>query len=205
MYTNKTIIQIGSHEGATSNDPIFNLVDNSTRLFLVEPVPYLFSRLQKNYKDRFGDVSKIVFINKAVSNFIGEIEMTVPSENNDFSRLPFWASQLGSINAGHATGHLPGLMVEKIVVKTTTVNEIVREYNIDEIELLHTDTEGHDYNILMSYDFCVKPKKIMFEHKHIDGLFRVGEKYRELSDRLVSLGYSKVFQDTEDTTYNLMN
>jgi FkbM family methyltransferase len=205
MYTNKTIIQIGSHEGETLNDPIFNLVDSSTRLFLVEPVQYLFSRLQKNYKNRFGDVSNIVFINKAVSDFIGEIQMTVPSENNDFSRLPFWASQLGSINSGHATGHIPGLIVDQIVVKTTTVSEIVKEYNIGEIELLHTDTEGHDYNILMSYDFSVKPKKIMFEHKHIDGLFRVGEKYRELSDRLVTLGYSKVYQDTEDTTFELDN
>ena len=203
MYKNKTIIQIGSHEGFTCNDPIYNVVDNTTKMILVEPVPYLFSRLQKNYKERVGDTENIIFINKAVSNFSGEIEMTVPSENNDFSRLPFWASQLGSINSVHATGHIPHLQVEKIIVKTTTVNEIVREYNISEIDLLHTDTEGHDYNILMAYDFNVKPRKIMFEHKHIDGLFCVGSKYTELSNRLISLGYKKVHQDTEDTTFEL--
>jgi FkbM family methyltransferase len=203
MYKNKTIIQIGSHEGATCNDPIFSLVDITTRLILVEPVPYLFSRLKKNYKDRFGDTDNIIFINKAVSDFTGEIEMTVPSENNDFSRLPFWASQLGSINSNHATGHIPNLNVEKIIVKTTTLNEIVREYGIGEIELLHTDTEGHDYNILSAYHFKIKPRRVMFEHKHIDGLFCVGPKYMELSNRLTSLGYKKIHQDTEDTTFEL--
>ena len=203
MYKNKTIIQIGSHEGFTCNDPIFSVVDSTTRLILVEPVPYLFTRLQKNYKERFRDNANIIFINKAVSDFTGEIEMTVPSENNDFSRLPFWASQLGSINSEHATRHIPHLQVEKIIVKTTTVNEIVKEYGIYEIELLHTDTEGHDYNILMAYDFKIKPRKIMFEHKHIDGLFCVGSKYMELSNRLTSLGYKKVHQDTEDTTFEL--
>lgn len=203
MYRNKTIIQIGSHEGSTCNDPIFNVVDDSTKMILVEPVPYLFSRLQKNYKDRFGDNPNIIFINKAVSDFVGYIEMTIPSENNDFSKLPFWASQLGSINSDHAKGHICNLMVEKIIVKTTTINEIVQENNIDEIDLLHTDTEGHDYNILMAYDFNVKPRKVMFEHKHIDGLFRVGKKYEELSDRLISLGYKKVHQDMEDTIFEL--
>jgi hypothetical protein len=43
----------------------------------------------------------------------------------------------------------------------------------------------------------------MFEHKHIDGLFFVGPKYMELSNRLTSLGYKKVHQDTEDTTFEL--
>jgi len=204
MYKNKTIIQIGSHEGNTCNDPIYNFVDCTTKLILVEPVPYLFSRLRKNYRDRFGECDNIVFINKAVSDFIGQIEMTVPCENNDFSGLPFWASQLGSINPEHATGHIPHLQVEKIIVNTTTVNRIVSEYGIGEIELLHTDTEGHDYNILMGYDFRIKPRRVMFEHKHIDGLCRVDRKYRELSDRLESLGYKKVHMDTEDTTFTLV-
>ncbi len=94
---NKTIIQIGSHVGNTINDPIFNYVhlNNSTtsiRLFLIEPVPYLFEQLKKNYNEKFGTNNQnIVFINKAVSNFIGEIEMTIPSEKNDFSKFPFWA------------------------------------------------------------------------------------------------------------------
>jgi len=202
-YMNKTIIQIGSHVGDTCNDPIFNIVDNDTKLILVEPVPYLFEQLKKNYKKKFGNTNNIIFINKAVSNFIGEIEMTIPSEKNNYSKLPYWASQLASVNNDHALGHIRNLLVEKINVETTTLNEIVKEYNISQIDLLHTDTEGHDYTILMNYNFEIKPKRIMFEHKHMDGLNTVGIKYDELSNKLVSLGYKKTQQETEDTTFQL--
>ena len=203
MYMNRTIIQIGSHVGNTSNDPIFNIIDNNTKLILVEPVPYLFEQLKHNYNKKFENTNNIIFINKAVSNFIGEIEMTIPSENNDYSKLPFWASQLGSVNNDHALGNLSNLLVEKIIVETTTINEIVKQNNITQIDLLHTDAEGHDYIILMDYDFDIKPKQIMFEHKHIDGLFTVGIKYDELSNKLLSLGYKKTKQDSEDTTFQL--
>lgn len=197
----KTIIQIGSHEGNTQNDPIFNAVDNNSFMVLVEPVPYLFERLKKNYACK--DNPNIIFINKAVSNFIGQIEMTVPSQKNDFSKLPFWASQLASVDHNHATGHIGNLLVEKILVKTTTINQIVQEYNIKQIDLIHTDTEGHDYPILMDYTFSVKPKRVMFEHKHIDGLFTVGSNYTVLSNKLLCMGYKKIYQDTEDTIFQL--
>lgn len=202
---NKTIIQIGSHVGNTCNDPIFNIVDNNTKLILVEPVPFLFRYLKINYNEKFGINKNIFFINKAVSNFIGEIEMTIPSEKNDFQNLPNYASQLASVNPDHATGHISDLLVEKIRVETTTLNEIVKEYNIKQIDLLHTDTEGHDYTILMNYNFEIKPKKIMFEHKHMDGLFTIGIKYDELSNKLLSLGYKKTQQNHEDTTFELLD
>jgi FkbM family methyltransferase len=199
----KTIIQIGSHVGNTINDPIFNIVDNNTRLILVEPVPYLFKQLKHNYNQKFENNENIIFINKAVSNYTGEIEMTIPSEKNDFSKFPFWASQLASTNSEHVSNHISMLLTEKIYVETTTINEIVKEYGIQHIDLLHTDTEGHDYTILMNYDFKVKPKKIMFEHKHMDGFLKIGNKYNELTNKLTSLGYKKIDQNDEDTIVEL--
>jgi len=59
-------------------------------------------QLKNNYNKKFENNHNIIFINKAVSNFIGEIEMTIPSEKNDFSQLPYWSSQLASVNDGHA-------------------------------------------------------------------------------------------------------
>lgn len=199
---NKTIIQIGSHIGNSCNDPIFNTIDIDTTLILVEPVPFLFKQLKNNYK--FVNNKNIFFINKAVSDFIGEIEMTIPSEKNAFSTLPYWASQLASVNPYHASNHIKNLILEKIIVKTTTLNEIVKEYNITQIDLLITDTEGHDYVILMNYNFEIKPKKITFEHKHMDGTCIVGINYDQLSNKLVTLGYKKIYQDSEDTTFKLL-
>lgn len=205
MYSNKCILQIGSHEGDSVNDPMYRHVDSTTRLFLVEPVPYIFARLKRNYMTRFPDSSNIVYINMAVSDHIGEIELTVPSETNDYANLPFWASQLASVDPLHATNHIPGLLVERIRIHTTTIDEILRTYNIQTLDVLHTDTEGHDYTILMAYSFRIKPRKIIFEHQHMDGIFTVGAKYRELSDRLVALGYTKTHQSFEDTVFELAN
>ena len=197
------ILQIGSHVGNTINDPIFNRVNKDMKLILVEPVPYLFNELKNNYKNKLSDVSNIVFINKAVSDCVGEIELFVPSEKNDFSKFPFWASQLASINENHIKSHLNDLIVDKIKIECTTIDEIIKEYNIEEIELLHTDTEGHDYTILMGYSFKIKPKKILFEHKHMDGEFKTGEKYENLISRLKSIGYKIVYKNEEDTMLEL--
>ena len=202
MYSNKCIIQIGSHVGNTPNDPIFNIIDHTTKLIVVEPVPYLFHQLVKNYSSRF-DNSNIVFINKAVSNYVGEIELTIPSERNDFSNLYPYASQLSSVNPYHVKAHFPNLLVETIKVPATTIDAILDEYAIREIDVLHTDTEGHDYTILMNYSFRIKPLLVLFEHTHMDGIFTVGKNYEELSDRLISLGYVKMWQKEEDTLFRL--
>ena len=200
-YRINFILQIGSHIGDTINDPIFNNVDETTKLFLVEPVPYLFEQLKINYKKK--NINNIIFLNKAVSSYVGSIELTIPSQYNDFSKLPFWASQLGSTNEKHCKAHIKEIITDKINVETTTINEIIRDYNIKEIELLHCDTEGHDYDILINFDFIIKPRKILFEHKHMDGIFSVGVKYENLTNYLKSHGYKYKYRTNEDTMFEL--
>ena len=204
-YSNKWIIQIGSHIGNTINDPIFNKIDETTKLILVEPVPYLFNQLQYNYSMRLNDLTNIIFINKACSNFIGEINFTIPSEKNDFNKLPSWASQLASINPLHIShhSHLPNFIIDTIKVKTTTLDKIIKKYLIEKIDLLHTDTEGHDYTILMDYSFIIKPFQILFENSHTDGTFIRCKNYFELCNKLLSMGYTKIYEDNFDTKFEL--
>tara|TARA_B110000211_G_scaffold48269_1_gene52308 strand:+ start:736 stop:1383 length:648 start_codon:yes stop_codon:yes gene_type:complete len=206
----RVIIQIGAHIGNTTNDPIFSNVDNNSHLILVEPVPYLFEQLKQNYNER-NDIGSVCFINKAVSNFIGEIELTIPSPQNDFSKFPYWASQLSSINKDHIKYHSYRLgdkiyclgdilITEQIMVETTTIDEIIKDYDVSEIELLHIDTEGHDYEILMAFSFNIKPEKILYEHKHM-----TKPTCEILKKRLVSLGYKFKYNDSEDTMFELLS
>ena len=201
-YSNKTVIQIGSHIGDSINDPIFQKINSTTNLILVEPVPYLFEKLKQNYIKK--NIDNIIFINKAVSNQVGKFELNIPSPNNDFSKFPFWASQLSSVNQDHISKHIPDLITEKITVETTTIDDIIKQYNIKEIELLHTDTEGHDFEILNSFSFSIKPKFILFEHKHLDGVLKKpSKKYKKICDKLESLGYVFKYKNSEDTMYEL--
>ena len=80
---------------------------------------------------------------------------------------------MGSFNKNHIDKHklsqfnLNNINKKKIILKTITINSLIHKYNITNIELLHIDTEGHDYNILMSLDLnLIKPDKIIFEHTH---------------------------------------
>ena len=57
----------------------------------------------------------------------------------------------------------------------------------------------------MNYDFEIKPTKIIFQHKHMDGLLKVGIKYIELSNKLLSLGYKKTQQNYKDTVFELVD
>lgn len=200
MYENKTIIQIGSHIGNTINDPIFKHIDKTTKLILVEPVSFLFEQLKVNYTNKLKDTTNITFINKAVSSFIGTIKLTIPSQKNKFENFPFWASQLSSVNSNHIKEHIKELITEEITVPTTTISQIIKENKIEDIYLLHIDTEGHDFEILMSYDFKLKPQKIIFEKKHMGGTFKTGENYITLIKKLTSLDYTIHSSNTEDIT-----
>lgn len=201
----KTIIQIGSYIGNTDNDPLFDSIDSMTRLFLVEPVPLFFEILKKNYAETHPDYySNIVFINEAVSTYKGVIEMYVPSMKNDFKQFPSWAPQLASVCSDHINRHiqmnpqngLENLKMETIQVPSTTLNSIISDHQISSIHTLQIDTEGHDYDILMHYDFVIKPRKIIFEHVHMPL-----DNYQKLEEKLDNLGYEFDSIDNENVIF----
>jgi FkbM family methyltransferase len=193
------ILQVGAHVGHTSNDPIFNKPMKDQTLIVIEPVPYLFQQLVANYEPRKQD-NRIECLNIAVSNTDGSLKLYVPSASNDFNNFPFWASQLASTNPVHISTHLSGLQTEAVEVPCYRLNTLIKTLGIERIDSLMVDTEGHDYEILMDLDLSVvKPGKIRFENKHMDGVFVRGTRYTTLMNHFSSNGYVKTFEDHEDT------
>lgn len=220
MSYNKTIIQIGSFIGHTENDPIFNHIDYQTRVILIEPVPIYFNLLQSNYQKKYPNHPYLIFINKAITTYNGTIDLYVPSINNNFKEFPFFVPQLISINPNHIHNHqirnpninYDNLIIDKITVPTTTLNNIIDEYNITDLQLLNVDTEGHDYDILMNYNFKVKPNMIIFEHDHMDNIQysqknntyyidQFGPKYQNLKKKLESIDYFFIYANESDAFF----
>ena len=192
-------LQIGSHIGKTPNDHLYGKDIRNKDLILIEPVPYLFEKLKENYNEE----AKITFLNVAISNKNDMLTLFVPSEKNNFEDFPIWASQLASSVRGHIEKHIPNLLVDEIKVPCFTLNTLIEDHNIGHIEHLLVDTEGHDYDILMAYDFTIKPKNITFENKHTDGILVRGEKYKELLKKFENIGYRIILEDSEDTSLQL--
>ena len=187
----KNIIHIGANVGNCYPKEeqifqVFDMVSPNDFCFFVEPVPYLFKQLVENYNTAYPD-NNFVYINKAVSNTIGEAEMTIVSEKNDFDNLPFYATMLSSINEKYIAEHELNLITEKIMVPTTTLNEIVKIAKLEKIDLLVIDAEGHDFEILNAYDFSIIPKRIIFEQMHLEE-----GKLTILLSKLTMIGYKQV-------------
>ena len=192
----RTIIHIGTHDGIRTSESdiyyLFNKVAPIDKCILIEPVSYLFKQLKKNYNEAYPG-NNFVFINKAVSNTIGSTEMVIPSEKNDFDKLPSWASMIGSLKLDHIElmhdyeeDLISDLITETVTVPITTINQIIKDHAITEIDLLLIDAEGHDFEILTAYDFSILPKVIVFEHCHMGK-----EKLSLLIYQLQRLGYKE--------------
>jgi FkbM family methyltransferase len=177
-------------------------------------MPDLFGKLVQNYKEK-STKNNIEFLNLAVSTYDGTLDLYsykpsplpkkyIWSPSTQKPVVLEWATQLASVNMKHIEAHgLPNNTV-KTTVPCQTLNSIIRERNITSIENLHTDTEGHDYDILMDLDLLfIRPQNIIFENKHMDGTFKKGEKYNKLMGHFFSTGYTLVYEDTENTSIKL--
>ena len=167
-------IQIGSHIGVTSNDLIHKLDLTGRTIIFIEPILRFFEQLKKNYETA-SKTSNLIFLNIAISDKDGLLELYTPSQANDFKSLPSWADQLTSVNSNHIKvhGQCSDVMIETVTVPCITLNALCILLSITHIENLIIDTEGHDYEILMNLDFrLIKPVNIIFENSHMDGTFK---------------------------------
>jgi hypothetical protein len=195
--------QIGAHIGNTDNDPIFSVLTENKSLILIEPNPYAFDDLRKNYEEKT-KTNSIQFENIAVSNKDGFLSLYVPSRINDFTKYPSWTTQIASTNENHLLEHLPDLIIDRISIPCYRLNTLIAKMDIRSIDYLCIDTEGHDYEILSDLDLQIlKPKNIVFENKHMDGIFTKSSRYQSLIEHFVKNGYEIIYEDAEDTHIRL--
>ena len=193
-------LQIGAHVGNTHNDMLFHKDLVNKTIVLVEPVDHLFRQLQANYKERHPKAN-VIFVNAAVSNKDDTtVDLYVPSESNDFSALPWWASQVASVRKDHVHTWIPSMKMEVRSVPCVTLNRLCSMLSIATVDTLLIDTEGHDYEILMALDLTrMKPNHIFFENSHMDGNLKKGARYAELLGHFLANGYVIEQEDDEDT------
>lgn len=194
----KNLIQIGANVGKTKNDPLWNTLTFFDKVVFVEPVDYLREELYKNCIEDY-PYHNILIVDKAISNYNGKTVMHVPLKeqfNGDYSH---WSSGLGSVNSNIIHAHIDKSKTQEITVECITLNTLLEDYNIEYIDTLIVDTEGHDYEILMDYNFIIKPFNLIFEHKHLDGPGdNSGPRTKKLLKKLSDIGYKIAKHDHEN-------
>jgi FkbM family methyltransferase len=165
-------VQIGANDGE-QQDPLRDLIlRHRWAGIMVEPVPYVFERLRKNYSH----LTRIKLENVAVGAEDGTVPFYHLAYTDDAGRpgLPSWFDALGSLNKDVVTAHktfIPDIddRLVETMVPSLTFDSLCRRHDVEAIDLLLTDTEGYDYEILRRIDFDrIRPKLIIYESWHLD-------------------------------------
>lgn len=199
-YKSFFVIQIGSNDGHT-RDPIYKyVVKNKWKGIFIEPVPYIFKKLKKTYKDFKG----LTFENVAIGEKSGYKTFYRIKRNNNPNN-PIWYDQLGSFKKEVVEKHryeIPNfykyLISEKI--RCISLNKLLSKHKIFKINLLHIDTEGYDYEIIKHIPFGItKPKMILYEYLHLT------KSDRNLCEKLLRENGYKLMSTNGDTLAYLSN
>jgi FkbM family methyltransferase len=139
---------------------------------MIEPVPYIFERLQQNW----GDSPRLRLVNAAIADHDGTQDFYFLARASEPDRLPAWYDGLGSLRKDVVLSHraaIPDIDDRMVTAELPcmTFSTLCRTYAIEKLDLLQIDTEGYDYEILKGVDLgALQPRLVMFEHYHLDRL-----------------------------------
>lgn len=188
-----SILQIGACDGKKF-DPIYGIVRrhaNWTGVFL-EPIVEHFLTLMENY----GFLSCPLFVNAAVSDFDGSIEIRyVDVEALSRGDVPEWSIGISTIEKGKNA--IDGVMIseadyKRIVpnIRTRTVpaiciNTLLKIKQCVETDVYVSDCEGHDARILIAMDMSIYRPRIIY----CESMLMSEQEKRILYNKLAQIGY----------------
>lgn len=189
-------LQVGTHDGVMV-DPMYGFVVEkwkSIQGLLLEPIPSSFQKLQKNYSK----YPTIVPVNVAVHNTKNVMEMFTVNAKKAH-RYPEHVSGMSSFSKENLTviGQVMEDDIMSVQVQCKTVESILTQYGLFDINLMIIDTEGYDYDILSELNFgIVNPKIVRFEHG-LASYLGSDQKLLKLSVRMNSFGYQVVIDNND--------
>jgi FkbM family methyltransferase len=162
---------------------------------MVEPVPYLFDRLQAH----FGRSRRVRLENSAIADHDGSQPFYFLAESvGPDVGLPDWYDALGSFRRDVVLSHrddIPDIedRLRVIEVPCLTFDSLCRKHAVEHIDLVHIDTEGYDFEVIKLIDLDRwRPTVLLFEHKHLSSDDRAA-----CVQHLEAGGYDLLADDTD--------
>ena len=159
-------VQIGANDGVRADPLRASILKYNLNGVLIEPLPDLFAKLQRNYAGRPG----LHFENCAIGSTPGQAKMF---RVRDDAPVPDDAHGLASFNRDNLTARKQGIPhLDDYVVETTvvvrTLPEILAKHGDPPVSLLMIDTEGYDAEIVrMALEGGLRSGIIVYEHVHV--------------------------------------
>lgn len=194
MSNNLDFIEIGTCD----YDTLLEQSGDEKTGISVEPI--------QEYLEKLPNKPNVIKVNAAISSEDKDIDLFyVPLENQIKYNIPF-TKGWGTVEKPHK-GHgdptqlLEDGILKKSKIKSLTFKALCETYNVESVDLVKIDTEGHDcivVNSILAYE-KVKPQKISFEQTHCDQ-----SELEATKNKLFLSGYQLKNKDTEeDLIYEL--
>lgn len=187
-YPSARFVEVGANDGEQHDQlrPFVTSLDWTG--VMVEPVPYVFERLSRNYADAPG----VALERAAISDADGTRRLYHLAEASprDAATLPSWYDGIGSFSRDALLSHRPQIpdIDERIVatdVTCLTFDSLCTKHGLDQIDLLAVDTEGFDWEVLRTVDLAARgPRLVVYEHYHLSAADRAA-----CAQRLHGQGY----------------
>jgi len=192
------ILNIGANDGV-DNDPIhpFLLLYPAWRGLAVEPIPYNFIELERNYRDKYpgitllqaaiGDTQKpLYYVDQAAG-----CDMRWVSQIASFDREYVEKSLLGirlMAPPGTVTEDAQAHILEDCTIECVSLESLLEDNDINTIDFLNIDAECADFDIFSRFDLArYLPSILCIETACFE------QREREEFDQRISLhGYRRV-------------
>jgi len=188
-------IQIGANDGKRF-DPIFEIVnDLNLSGLVIEPIKEYYDDLVKNYSGS----PNVIPVNKAIYS---ENTKLIMFKHIKDRTAQDWVNGIASIKKEHykKSGINEKNIIEE-VVNAITYEKLFNDYNISNVDLLVTDTEGYDYDLIKTFPFeKYRPKVIFFEHFLREGVM-TKEQFVEILMLLTINGYRTITTENDCIAY----
>jgi len=157
-------LQIGANDGIRADPIRLKILRHGWRGVLVEPLPFFFEQLRKNYAGCPG----LKFINAAVDAAAGR--RPIYFLDPGLREVPDWSRGLASfdlarLRSAAADLGLGNQAIKEETVPTVTWDELLLELGPRPCDVLVVDAEGHDISLLRAAPLARwRPQVIHFEH-----------------------------------------
>ena len=187
-YPRAFFIEIGANDGEKHDHLRPAILAHPWRGIMVEPVPYVFERLRRNY----GSMDRIALERAAIADRDGTVPFYHLREATEHERsgLPDFYDAIGSFSRESVLAHrrvIPD--IESWLVETRvpslTFESLCRNHAVSRVDLLAIDTEGYDCEVLGLVDLeARRPRLVVYEHYHLPSAERA-----DCRSHMRSLGY----------------
>ena len=190
-----TFVQIGANDGEQRDPLRTEILRHEWSGVLIEPVPYVFERLQRNYAGN----DRVRLLNVAITDHDGTVPLHHLAQSGD-ATLPQWYDALGSLRRDVVLRHrefIPDIDARVVTteVPCLTPASLCEEHGLGPIDVVQIDTEGSDYEILRLLPFDrLQPTLVIYEHHHL------ADDERQAARALLRGHGFDLFEESLDTT-----